>query len=373
MKIAILGFGTVGKGAYEASLSTEQIETARILVRRDMPGPVHLMTRSIDEILEDDQIDIVCECIGGIEPARSYILSAMSNGKHIVTANKALISSCYDELMNSANDNGVELRFTSSSGGGIPWLHNLLRAKRSDEITEISGIVNGTCNYILDGMHSSDIDFRDILKKAQDLGYAESDPTDDIEGFDSMRKCVISANIAFNTALDERKVPVIGISDISSSDISFFNEKGLKCKLMMSAGRNKDGSIYAYVEPSLNAAGSIENDVISNNNIITLVGKNIGKLSFIGQGAGKFPTGHSVIQDAIDISCGTCIPYPKSVSTPANIDNSIRLKRYYIRIGDSSPVITEPVSVNEIHARLKDLKISGESAFAAGYCAENDA
>ena len=166
MKIAIMGFGTVGSGAYETAKNAGGIDIVRILARHGRPGYEHLddiITPNIDDIANDPEIELVIESIGGVHPAREYVLACLRAGKHVVTPNKNLISACYKELMDEAAANGVKLRFTSAVGGGIPWLFNLLRTKRCDEIEEVRGIVNGTCNYILDAMYDKGADFGEML------------------------------------------------------------------------------------------------------------------------------------------------------------------------------------------------------------------
>jgi homoserine dehydrogenase len=231
--------------------------------------------------------------------------------------------------MAEADANGVKLRFTSAVGGGIPWLFNLLRTKRCDEIVRIRGIVNGTCNYILDAMHDEGSDFGEMLKIAQELGYAEADPSSDIEGTDTLRKTVISTNLAFDAAIKEEDVPCYGIDTIQACDIAYLKKMGLVCKLMMNAEKNGN-SIEVYVEPTAFPEGSLEANVKLNNNLITLTAKHIGTQSFFGQGAGMMPTGESVIQDVLDIRDGKQMV----IADPADdirADNSNAFHRYYIR------------------------------------------
>lgn len=332
MKIAIMGFGTVGSGAYETALNAGGLEVVKILARHGREGYEHLnsiITPDIDDIAGDPEIELVIESMGGIEPAREYVLKCLRAGKHVVTPNKNLISACYRELMDAADANGVKLRFTSAVGGGIPWLFNLLRTKRCDEIVRIRGIVNGTCNYILDAMHDEGSDFGEMLKIAQELGYAEADPSSDIEGTDTLRKTVISTNLAFGAAIKEEDVPCYGIDTIQACDIAYLKKMGLVCKLMMNAEKNGN-SIEVYVEPTAFPEGSLEANVKLNNNLITLTAKHIGTQSFFGQGAGMMPTGESVIQDVLDIRDGKQMV----IADPADdirADNSNAFHRYYIR------------------------------------------
>ena len=332
MKIAIMGFGTVGSGAYETALNAGGLEVVKVLARHGREGYEHLnsiITPDIDDIAGDPEIELVIESMGGIEPAREYVLKCLRAGKHVVTPNKNLISACYRELMSEADANGVKLRFTSAVGGGIPWLFNLLRTKRCDEIVRIRGIVNGTCNYILDAMHDEGSDFGEMLKIAQELGYAEADPSSDIEGTDTLRKTVISTNLAFDAAIKEEDVPCYGIDTIQACDIAYLKKMGLVCKLMMNAEKNGN-SIEVYVEPTAFPEGSLEANVKLNNNLITLTAKHIGTQSFFGQGAGMMPTGESVIQDVLDIRDGKQMV----IADPADdirADNSNAFHRYYIR------------------------------------------
>lgn len=333
MKIAIMGFGTVGSGAYEAAKAAGGLEVVRILARHGREGYEFLddiITADIDDITGDPEIELVIESIGGIEPAREYVLKCLRAGKHVVTPNKNLISACYGELMDEADANGVRLRFTSAVGGGIPWLFNLLRTKRCDKILRVRGIVNGTCNYILDAMYDKDADFNEMLKIAQEIGYAEADPSADIEGTDTLRKTVISTNLAFDTAICEADVPCYGIDTIKACDVAYLKKKGLACKLMMKAERTAD-AVEVYVEPTAFPVDSLEANVKLNNNLITLTGKHLGTQSYFGQGAGKYPTGQSVIQDVIDIRDGKAQNIENKGDSSLKVDNSGAIQRYYIR------------------------------------------
>ena len=383
MKIAIMGFGTVGSGAYETALNAGGLEVVKILARHGREGYEHLnsiITPDIHDIAGDPEIELVIESMGGIEPAREYVLKCLRAGKHVVTPNKNLISACYRELMAEADANGVKLRFTSAVGGGIPWLFNLLRTKRCDEIVRIRGIVNGTCNYILDAMHDEGSDFGEMLKIAQELGYAEADPSSDIEGTDTLRKTVISTNLAFDAAIKEEDVPCYGIDTIQACDIAYLKKMGLVCKLMMNAEKNGN-SIEVYVEPTAFPEGSLEANVKLNNNLITLTAKHIGTQSFFGQGAGMMPTGESVIQDVLDIRDGKQM----TVADPKDdirADNSNAFHRYYIRhdrmCEHIEPLIdtyeekdgiyyciSKPITVEKMHEMGHHRKEKGKEMFFA--------
>lgn len=383
MKIAIMGFGTVGSGAYEAAKNAGGIEVVRILARHGRKGYEFLndiITADIDDIAGDPDIELVIESIGGIDPAKEYVLKCLRAGKHVVTPNKNLISACYKELMDEAEANGVRLRFTSSVGGGIPWLFNLMRTKRCDEIEEIRGIVNGTCNYILDAMHDKGADFGEMLTIAQALGYAEADPSSDIEGTDTLRKTVISTNIAFDTVVSEEDVPCYGIDTIQACDVAYLKQKGLVCKLIMKA-KKTDDSVEVYVEPTAFPADSFEANVKINNNLITLTAKYLGTQSYFGQGAGMMPTGESVIQDVLDIRDGKEME-KRDGESPLKADNSKAVHRYYIRHDrmcehiepfiDSYEekdgiyyCISKPVPVEKMHEMGHHRKEKGKAMFFA--------
>lgn len=380
MKIAILGFGTVGRGAYEAAKFYDGIEVAAILSRHELPEYGETVTADITKIINNPEIDLVAECMGGTTPAFEYVTAAMKAGKHVVTPNKNLVSAHFEELMKCAEDNGVEFRFTPTAGGGIPWLVNLMRAKRCDRIAEVQGIVNGTCNYILDNMHTNGADFDDVLKKAQELGYAEADPTADIGGFDTLRKCVISANIAFDADISEEDIPCFGIDGISAGDIDRFSESGYVCRLLMNAVE-KDGKISAYVEPSLLSLDELEAGVHMNYNLISLTGVNCGPMSFYGQGAGKMPTGTSLVHDMIDIKEGVSFASNGKKKKVIPDNNSVK-HRYYMRLesdslelpadiieekgsfGKEQYAFTKPISVKLAHETAVHFK--GEKFFMAG-------
>ena len=310
MNIGLLGFGVVGGGVLELTQSRSDIAVSRVLLRSPKAGlPEGLATYDFNDILTDNAIDTVVEVMGGLHPAYEYVSAAMERGKNVVTANKALIAAYYPELTALAKEKGVALRCTAAVGGGIPWLVNLARVKRLDTVGAVGGIMNGTTNFIMDAMHKSPVDFPAILKEAQDLGYAEADPSADIDGDDIRRKLCISANIAFDAVLEETAIPTFGIRTVTAEDIAAFKAHGFVCKLLAAAESTENG-VCAYVEPTLVDAGEPEAAVPANYNLITCTAERVGRQSFFGQGAGRFPTASNVVQD-----CLTC-PVT-SPSTPA--------------------------------------------------------
>ena len=328
MNIGLLGFGVVGGGVYDWCSGRRDIRVARVLVRSEKPEIAAIATRNFQDILTDPAIDTVAECMGGLHPAYEYVSAALKAGKNVVTANKALIAAYYQELITLAKENGTALRYTAAVGGGIPWLVNLERCKRLDGICELGGIMNGTTNYIMDAMHHKSVDFGKILKQAQELGYAEADPSADIDGDDIRRKLVISANIAFGASLNEESIPTFGIRYVSKADIQLFKKHKFVCKLLAKAERTETG-ICAYIEPTLVEATAPEAAVPTNFNLISYCGENIGQQSFFGQGAGRFPTAANVVQDCLDIRQGQKSFYAES-AVPAVLDGG-EAHPYYVR------------------------------------------
>ena len=205
MNIGLLGFGVVGRGVYDMLADRDDIRAAWVLCRRDLGELTARTTYEMQDILNDPSVDTVVEVMGGLHPAYEYVAAALRAGKNVVSSNKYLMCRYYDELNALAKEHGAALRCTAAVGGGIPWLTNLEKAARANHISRVWGILNGTTNYIMDAMHHSDVDFADVLAQAQTLGYAEADPSADIDGLDIQRKLILSANVAFGVSLREAK------------------------------------------------------------------------------------------------------------------------------------------------------------------------
>ena len=365
MRIGLLGFGTVGKGVYELVSHREDMEVAAVLCRRELKLEGVRVTHDFNDILEDTSIDTVVEAIGGVHPAYEYVRAAILAGKNIATSNKALMAHCYDDLVPLAAEKGVLLRCTASVGGGIGWLSELERVRRVETVTQVGGIMNGTCNYILDSMTRLGLDYGDALRQAQDLGYAEADPSTDVDGIDTWHKLIVSANIAFGASLDMDTVPVSGIRGISGEDVENFRNHGFVCKLVSHAQRGADG-VHAWVQPTLYPVGQPEAAVPMNYNLITLVGDVSGRQSFFGQGAGRYPTAYNVVQDCVDFTRGRGYYAPCGEKLRASNDAKLP---WYVR-GNcpfavkerwGSGEVTQPVSVADMHRWLKETP----GAFAA--------
>ncbi|MBQ5781551.1 MAG: homoserine dehydrogenase [Spirochaetaceae bacterium] len=362
MKIGLLGFGVVGQGVYDLIASREDMSVVKVLCRKDVSLPGVQVTKDFNDILNDSDIDTVVEAIGGLHPAYEFVKAAIEAGKNVVTANKALVATFYDELIPLAKEKGLCFRCTAAVGGGIGWLSELERARRIQTIEKVGGIMNGTCNYILDSMTRLGFDYTNALKQAQELGYAEADPTTDVEGIDTWHKAILSSNVAFGICLDSATVPVAGISRIQATDVENFKAHGLVCKLI-STGMFTKGKVSAYVQPTLVKFGEPESAVPANYNLITFVGSASGRMSFYGQGAGRYPTAYNVVQDCADVLLDKGFYSPCGEKVKAeNTD----FMRYYVRGEKDSwleentaetwgtAIISKPISVEAMHVWLKN-------------------
>ena len=362
MKIGLLGFGVVGKGVYDITAGRDDMQIVKILCRKDVQLPDAETVRDFDSILNDESIDTVVEAIGGLHPAYEYVRAALEAGKNIVTSNKALVATYYDDLLPLAQEKGLAFRCTAAVGGGIGWLSELERVRRVETVSMVGGIMNGTCNYILDSMTRLGLDYGEALSQAQELGYAERDPSTDVEGIDTWHKLILSANIAFGVSLEREGIPAAGIDKISAADVSNFKDHGYVCKLV-SHGTQHEGVYSAFVQPTLYPQGALEAAVPANFNLITLDGGVSGRQSFYGQGAGRYPTAYNVVQDCASLLAGKGFycPYGKKVT----VDNSCT-RRYYVRGAADAwldsvtaekwngAVVTGPVAVADMHAWLKE-------------------
>lgn len=382
MKSAILGFGTVGSGAYEVlAHSSVKVDVKRILDIKSDPLVANKITSDINDIINDSEIETVAETMGGLHPAYEYVTAAMRAGKNVVSSNKKLVATYYEELVRLAEENNVYFRFTASAGGGIPWLSNIINRASTEKILKIQGIINGTTNYILDSMQTNGADFADVLAEAQNLGYAERDPSSDIDGEDVKFKCALSASCAFGVHICESEIPTLSLRTVKKDDLKYAEKMGMCIRYMAFAADKGNGVYSAYVEPALISSGSLESAVHLNNNLVSLFGEYSGRLSFFGQGAGKYPTGAAVASDIVDIA-------KEKISSvfcngKGTVDNSAEFNRYFIRtsskidsivdIAETSEedngvyyIITREISVADIHNIAKEVKEKDENAFFAG-------
>lgn len=377
MNAAILGYGTVGGGVYEILKDRPDISVKYVLDKAHVAELGAVSITDFSAILNDAEVDTVVEVMGGLEPAYEYITAAMRAGKNIVTANKQLLAARYDELTALARETGVGFRSSAAVGGGIPWLPNLQRLKRLGTVNEVCGIMNGTTNYILSVMQKRGYDYESVLHDAQSFGYAEADPTADIEGLDIQRKLLLSANIAFDASLTEQQVPAAGIAGVTREDIAGFNELGYVCKLYATAKRVADGAVLAVVEPTLFKAETLEASVPANYNLITAVSQYAGRQSFFGEGAGRLPTAAAVVQDLLDL-CEKKQGFYTQIAQPMPSNNMCEERRYYVRyIVDTwfmdgcvekrwgNGVLTRPVSPAQMHSWYVEARRNDPGIFFA--------
>lgn len=282
-----------------------EVEVAKILVRdiskaRGVEVPLGLLTTDFNDIINDDEIKIVVEVMGGIEPAREYMLAAMDKKKHIVTANKMLLATGGDELFEKADKEGVMFNYEASVAGGIPIINGINESLTANKVERLYGIVNGTTNYILTKMSFDGLDFNDALKEAQEKGYAEADPTSDIEGFDSQYKLAILSSLAFGTKIKIEDVYREGITKIESVDIQYAKEFKKVIKLLAIV-KDNEGRLELRVHPTMIPENHPLANVYDSFNAVLIKGNAVGDLMFYGRGAGDLPTGSAVVSDVVSI------------------------------------------------------------------------
>ena len=312
INIAVLGYGTVGSGVVEVintnhdSINKKagaEINVKYVLDLRDFPGdPIQdKIVHDFETIINDPEVSIVVEVMGGINPAYNFVKSALENGKSVCTSNKELVAQHGLELLNIARDKDINFLFEASCGGGIPIIRPLNSSLTADEIDEITGILNGTTNYILSEMQAKGSDFADVLKEAQDKGYAERNPEADVEGHDACRKIAILSSLAFGRHVDYKEVYTEGITKISAADIKYAKALGASIKLLATSKKTKDG-FYAMVSPVMIGTDTPLYGVNDVFNAIFVHGNVLGDAMFYGSGAGKLPTASAVVADVVDIA-----------------------------------------------------------------------
>ena len=310
VKIAIMGLGTVGTGVAKVVAENsrqiekklgEPLQVKTVLVRRFKDGPYRqLMTDDFAKIEEDDEIRVVVETIGGVDAAYEYTKRALMAGKHVVTANKQLVAEKGSELLALAKRKNVNYLFEASVGGGIPVLHPLTQCMAANRIDEVYGILNGTTNYILTRMVRAGATFADALKEAQEKGYAEADPTADVEGIDAGRKACILANLAFGKQVDPNVVPMEGISSLDLKDVKLAERAGYRIKLLGRAVRLPGNGRSVYVAPHVIPESNPISCVDDVFNAVMVTGNATGEVMFYGRGAGEMPTASACVADVME-------------------------------------------------------------------------
>jgi homoserine dehydrogenase len=314
INVGLIGFGTVGSGVVKilqknskliekrmgAKIALKRIADIDIKTDRGVRLKKGVLTTQADEVIKDPEIDIIIELIGGIEPAKTFILRAIQNKKHIITANKALLALHGDEIFRAAYRYGVDVNFEASVGGGIPLIRSIKEGLVANRIHSIFGILNGTSNYILSKMTDEGRSFKEVLKEAQEKGYAEANPTYDIEGIDAAHKLAILIRLAFGTSIEFKEIFIGGISEITPLDIQFSREFGYRIKLL-AITKIDNGKIEARVHPTMIPESHLLSTVEGVFNAIYIRGDATGPTLFYGQGAGQMPTGSAVVSDLVEL------------------------------------------------------------------------
>jgi homoserine dehydrogenase len=380
IKVGLFGFGTIGTGVVKllqknGALITEKLGaklTLKNIVDRNTTsdrsvqvGP-GVLTANADQVLTDPEISIIIELIGGYTIAKEFILKAIENGKHVVTANKALLAVHGEEIYAAAARKGVEVRYEAAVGGGIPVLSAIKGNMAANNFGTVLGILNGTCNYILTKMTQEGADFTDILKKAQELGYAEADPTFDIEGTDTAHKLCILVSLCFGTRVDLKDIYTEGISAISAIDINFARDFGYKIKLLAIGKRDGD-RIEARVHPTMIPINYPMADVDGVFNAIRLTGDFVDTVMFYGRGAGMEPTASAVVGDVMAIARNIIVGVSRRSAPLGYLDEKIislpikpigeTVSKFYLRFS----VVDKPGILAKISGALGEYGISIES------------
>lgn len=351
MEAAIMGYGTIGSGVAEVlrinresirKRAGEEIGIRYILDLRDFPGdPLsEKLVHDYRVIAEDPQVQVVVETMGGVEPAYTFVKAMLMAGKHVTTSNKALVAAKGAELTALAKEKNVHFMFEASVGGGIPIIRSLNSCLTADEIEEITGIVNGTTNYMLTKMSREGLEFDDVLKDAQDKGYAEKDPTADIEGYDACRKIAILTSLVCGQQVDYEDIHTEGITDITATDIRYASAMGRVIRLLASSKKTENGyaaMVAPFLLPPEHPLYSV-NDVF---NAVFVHGNVLGDAMFYGSGAGKLPTASAVVADIVEIArhpdAGLAVDWSTKKIELADF-NSIR-NRFFVRTTAERPAI----------------------------------
>lgn len=373
LKLGLLGFGTVGQGVKKIisekgkdlnNNSNIDLEIVKVAVRnldgkREVAIDSEKLTDDPLEVINHPEIDIVIEVMGGVEDTFKLLEKAIKNKKHIVTANKAVVSKYFEELHNLAKENNVSLLYEASVGGGIPVIKPVYEMVDFNNISNIKGILNGTSNYILSKMSQEGLDYGEVLKEAQDLGYAEADPYDDVEGVDALRKLRIISSIAYRQPVKEEDIIRLGMSNISKTDIEVLKSMGYIIKLIAESWI-EDDIIKAIVQPMAFDHHSYFSTVNDAFNSVTVKGDMVGELKFYGAGAGMLPTAYAVLKDVIHIAKEKESPYIYRCDRNLKVDSSDIIGDFYVRsevdLEGYSEKIEENIYIFE-DAKLSDFNL----------------
>lgn len=386
IKVAILGYGTVGSGIFEVirtnqetiDLKTgDELRVKYVLDLRDFPGdPVEeVLVHDYEVIVNDPEVKIVAEAMGGIEPAYTFAKKALENGKSFCTSNKELVAKHGAELIELAKKNNLNFLFEASVGGGIPVLRPFITSLTPEQVVDVSGILNGTTNYILTKMTDEGLDFDSVLKDAQDKGYAERNPEADVEGYDACRKIAILSSLAFGKQVDFEDIKTEGITAITDADILYAKSMNKVIKLLGTASKNAAGKVSAMVAPFMIGNDSplyAVNDVF---NAIAVTGNTLDTVMFYGKGAGKLPTASAVVSDIIDeakhLNRNIDIVWSREKLELEKPDGIVN--KFFVRLSGDDQEIKDKVAAEFGDVTVVNCeKVSGEYAFITPAMTEKD-
>jgi homoserine dehydrogenase len=380
LNLGLLGYGTVGKGV-EILLNEQENMTLHAIFRRSGKATDPLMTDKISDLIRDPKIDTIVEAMGGLEPAHTYLSEALKNGKSVVTANKALVNAFGEELNALAIKNRVSFLFSAACGGGIPYLPTIKEALDTESVVSVGGILNGTTNFIIDKMEREALPFEEALRQAQALGYAEADPSGDLNGTDTMYKLRLALAVGMGIWVNQDSIDVTGINTLKAQDIAVFKQRNLSIRLLC-FGNRSDGKIAALVEPTLTEENSQVAKILENNNLAWFKTAYDKTTVLTGQGAGSLPTASNILRDLKVIQNKT-VRFLNDKMRTESVDNSTESHPYYVRTEKSirSPFldlnqvetwedenfiyrITSTITVKTMHQEMRVLNQSGEVFFA---------
>lgn len=386
VNIAVLGYGTVGSGVVEVLRTNKdsinkkagtEINLKYVLDLKDFPGtPIeNIITHDYEEILNDPEVKVIAEVMGGVEPAYTFVKNALLKGKSVATSNKELVAKHGAELLEIAKEKHVNFLFEASVGGGIPIIRPLNHSLTADEIYEITGILNGTTNYILTKMSEEGLDFDYVLKEAQDKGYAERNPEADVEGHDACRKIAILSSLAFGMQVDFEDIYTEGITKITRKDMEYAKSLGYDIKLLATS-KKVDHKVYAMVSPIMIGREHPLSNVTGVFNAILVKGNVIGDVMFYGKGAGKLPTASAVVADIVDAvkHLGKNIISFWSTEKMELMDINEVLSSYFIRVATDNYDITKNV-VEDIFGEVNYVRLDDnedEVVFITGQDTESN-
>lgn len=384
VNVAVLGYGTVGSGVVEVIRTNQEVINQRVgetlnlkyvLDLRDFPGdPVQeIITHDFEEIVQDKEVDIVVEVMGGIEPAYTFVKRSLEAGKSVATSNKALVAKHGAELLKIAKEKNVNFLFEASVGGGIPILRPLHSSLTGDVVEEITGILNGTTNYMLTKMFYEGANYDEVLKEAQDNGYAERNPEADVEGYDACRKIAILASIISGKQVDFEDIYCEGITKITADDMKYAKEMGMTIKLLATCKREGD-KICAMVSPCLLHKSHPLFNIDGVFNSIFVHGNMLGDAMFYGSGAGKLPTASAVVADIVAVvqNQGRDIMNFWSEEKLTLEDRSKTSKKFLVRIRGNEDALKERIGNDFGEVRFVEAGVNGEFGFVTPVMTEGE-